>query len=61
MRKSHKRKTPNGEVKGRTWLCSKEGKRDDKFLNMCDRKKEPKSLTREDCKVEFRVNRSRGT
>ena len=61
VRKSHKKTTETGEIKIRTWLCAKEGHRDLKYLMLPNRKKEAKCLTREGCKVQFRVNLSKRT
>lgn len=55
IRKGHLRKRQNGEIMLRQWLCSKEGRREGKYLKKVDRKREPRAITRVDCKVEFRV------
>lgn len=55
VRLGQKRKR-NGEVRIRTWLCSKEGERQKKHLQRIDRVREPQQLTREGCMVQFRVN-----
>lgn len=49
-----------GNVKNRTWLCCKEGKRSVKFLNMDNRKRVAHGLTREGCMARFRINLVKG-
>ncbi|KAH9792877.1 protein FAR1-RELATED SEQUENCE [Citrus sinensis] len=44
-----------GQVTVRRWVCSKEGKRSKKYLELPDRKKTAKPLTRELCRAAFRI------
>ena len=59
VRKGEMRKNCLGEVKNRTWLCSKEGEQDEKYLNLENRKREARPLTRDGCRVKLRINKKK--
>ena len=45
-----------GKVRMRRWVCSSQGTRDIKHIQKTDRIREPKPITRFNCKAAFRVN-----
>ncbi|KAK9199756.1 hypothetical protein WN944_014949 [Citrus x changshan-huyou] len=53
VRKNIMRTNVQGQVTVRRWVCSKEGKRSKKYLELPDRKKTAKPLTRELCRAAF--------
>ncbi|KAL9415047.1 hypothetical protein AB3S75_043342 [Citrus x aurantiifolia] len=55
VRKNIMRTNVQGQVTIRRWVCSKEGKRSKKYLQLRDRKKTAKPLTRELCRAAFRI------
>ncbi|GMN33148.1 hypothetical protein TIFTF001_046681 [Ficus carica] len=57
--KGERRKNAAGEASIRSWMCSREGFRLSKYINVVNRKKEPKGITRCGCKALFRINRLR--
>ncbi|XP_071923050.1 protein FAR1-RELATED SEQUENCE 5-like [Coffea arabica] len=59
VRKSYKLKDPEtGRVRYRQWVCSRHGLRDEKHIQREDRQREPKAVTRVDCKACFKVRLS---
>ncbi|KAF4375247.1 hypothetical protein F8388_001004 [Cannabis sativa] len=50
-----KSRKSDGEIYIRRWVCNKEGFRKEKFLNMPDRKKRPKEITRCGCQAALRI------
>ncbi|KAF4358478.1 hypothetical protein G4B88_020156 [Cannabis sativa] len=50
-----KSRKSDGEIYIRRWICNKEGFRKEKFLNMPDRKKRPKEITRCGCQAALRI------
>ncbi|KAF4365952.1 hypothetical protein F8388_019196 [Cannabis sativa] len=56
-----KSRKSDGEIYIRRWVCNKEGFRKEKFLNMPDRKKRPKEITRCGCQVALRILRLQKT
>ncbi|KAH9646936.1 protein FAR1-RELATED SEQUENCE [Citrus sinensis] len=55
VRKNIMRTNVQGQVTVRRWVCSKEGKRSKKYLEIPDRKKTARPLTRELCRAAFRI------
>ncbi|KAF4364925.1 hypothetical protein F8388_020639 [Cannabis sativa] len=56
-----KSRKSDGEIYIRRWVCNKEGFRKEKFLNMPDRKKRPKEITRCGCQAALRILRLQKT
>ncbi|KAF4354089.1 hypothetical protein F8388_002489 [Cannabis sativa] len=56
-----KSRKSDGEIYIRRWVCNKEGFRNEKFLNMPDRKKRPKEITRCGCQAALRILRLQKT
>ncbi|KAF4351523.1 hypothetical protein F8388_006436 [Cannabis sativa] len=56
-----KSRKSDGEIYIRRWVCNKEGFRNEKFLNMADRKKRPKEITRCGCQAALRILRLQKT
>ncbi|KAF4393508.1 hypothetical protein F8388_023312 [Cannabis sativa] len=56
-----KSRKSDGEIYIRRWVCNKEGFRKEKFLNMPDRKKRPKEITRCGCQAVLRILRLQKT
>ncbi|XLT50718.1 hypothetical protein HN873_043322, partial [Arachis hypogaea] len=57
MRQGKKLKNRNGEIVRYTYLCNREGFRDRKWLEVKDRKREHKVVTRCGCQAEMRIKR----
>ena len=55
IRKNAKKLDGDGNVQSRRWFCSREGARLQKWLDMGNRKREPKSISRCECKATFRI------
>ncbi|XP_027071742.2 protein FAR1-RELATED SEQUENCE 5-like [Coffea arabica] len=55
IRRGYKKKHPDGYVRYRAWLCNREGKRDDKHIERQDRQREPKAMTRVNCKACLKI------
>ena len=55
IRKNAKKLDGDGNVQSRRWFCSREGARLQKWLDMGNRKHEPKSISRCECKATFRI------
>ncbi|KAJ1389451.1 FAR1 DNA-binding domain [Sesbania bispinosa] len=56
VRKSNKLKNKEGVVTGQTFVCNREGEREDRGLRVEERKRKEKALTRCGCKAMFRVH-----
>ncbi|XP_027081557.1 protein FAR1-RELATED SEQUENCE 5-like isoform X1 [Coffea eugenioides] len=54
VRKVHTRRDENNKVRYRGWVCSREGFRENR-INMWDRKRDPKPVSRIGCLAHFRV------
>ncbi|XP_062118349.1 protein FAR1-RELATED SEQUENCE 5-like [Humulus lupulus] len=61
VRKGTRRTSRDGDLTIRSWVCSCEGRRDEKWCKMQPRRREPKAVTRMDCKVVLCVNKVKAT
>ncbi|XP_028091452.1 protein FAR1-RELATED SEQUENCE 5-like [Camellia sinensis] len=61
IRRDQLYKDKNNMVISRSWVCSKEGYRQSKYLEVEERKREPKQLTRVGCRACFRIKYNRST
>ncbi|XP_062075491.1 protein FAR1-RELATED SEQUENCE 5-like [Humulus lupulus] len=61
VRKKLKREDKKGILHIRSWVCSNEGFREQKYCNLDNRCKEACALTRMGCNAEFRINLNRET
>ncbi|XP_060958292.1 protein FAR1-RELATED SEQUENCE 5-like [Cannabis sativa] len=66
VRKKIKRELYSKEIEGlivtnRSWVCSNEGYREKKYINMENRSSKARDLTRTGCRAEFRINLNRET
>ncbi|KAM6571041.1 hypothetical protein CsatA_015121 [Cannabis sativa] len=66
VRKKIKREIYSKEIEGlivtnRSWVCSNEGYREKKYINMENRSSKARDLTRTGCRAEFRINLNRET
>ncbi|XP_062100041.1 protein FAR1-RELATED SEQUENCE 5-like [Humulus lupulus] len=61
VRKKLKREDKKGILHIRSWVCSNEGFREQKYCNLDNRCKEARALTRTGCNAEFRINLNRET
>ncbi|KAH9679535.1 protein FAR1-RELATED SEQUENCE [Citrus sinensis] len=50
------RRDTNGAPIMKHWVCSREGERDKKYIEHTNRIREPKAITRVNCRAAFRVN-----
>ncbi|XP_060963254.1 protein FAR1-RELATED SEQUENCE 5-like [Cannabis sativa] len=55
VRKKLKRKNKSGVVNCRSWLCSSEGFRDEKYKHIENRKKEERDVTRVGCRATLKI------
>ncbi|KAH9685713.1 protein FAR1-RELATED SEQUENCE 5 [Citrus sinensis] len=55
IRRDNIRRNVNGNITGRTWVCSREGFRAAKYLQKRSRQREPRPLTRSGCQAQFRI------
>ncbi|XP_071933623.1 protein FAR1-RELATED SEQUENCE 5-like [Coffea arabica] len=55
VRKGYKLVYDNGRVYYRQWVCSREGRRDPKYINREDRRREPQPDTRVDCQATLKI------
>ena len=55
-RKDRLSRDTHGLITIRRWVCSKEGFRSKKHVDMTDRVREPKGQTREGCRTSFKIN-----
>ena len=55
------KKTITGVPRLRTWVCRKEGKRNEEWFNLPGRKRKPRVDFREECPAKFQVNYNRKT
>ncbi|KAK9225449.1 hypothetical protein WN943_010491 [Citrus x changshan-huyou] len=53
VRRDNIRRNVNGNITGRTWVCSREGFRAAKYLQKRSRQREPRPLTRSGCQAQF--------
>ncbi|KAL3521820.1 hypothetical protein ACH5RR_014654 [Cinchona calisaya] len=55
VRKSDMKFYEDGSARYRKWYCCKQGEREDRWLNMENRKRQPKAITRVNCNACFRI------
>ncbi|ESR59048.1 hypothetical protein CICLE_v10018266mg [Citrus x clementina] len=53
VRRHNIRRNVNGNITGRTWVCSREGFRPAKYLQKKSREREARPLTRTSCQAQF--------
>ncbi|XP_028056458.1 protein FAR1-RELATED SEQUENCE 5-like [Camellia sinensis] len=61
IRRDQLYKDKNNMVISKSWVCSKEGYRQSKYVEVEERKREPKQLTRVGCRACFRIKYNRST
>ncbi|XP_062112494.1 protein FAR1-RELATED SEQUENCE 5-like [Humulus lupulus] len=61
VRKGTRRTYRDADLTIRSWVCSCEGRRDEKWCKMQPRRHEPKAVTRMDCKVVLCVKKVKAT
>lgn len=59
IRKKIKRRNSVGECIIRSWVCSNEGYRENKYQYLERRTREPRNITRTGCRASFRINRNK--
>ena len=55
IRKDEMRRDRHGMITIRRWVCSKQGYRDQKYIDKTDKKREPRGQTREGCRAAFKI------